>query len=256
LRFIGVPCFNSVGVDVDAAQTLWRENSMGFSWRHSLRIVVAAGALIAPVGAAILMSSSASAQDVARGDMVFETNCAVCHGAAASGRMGPPLNMVPPEISSMPPDAIAMQLTGLVRNGIPGAMPSFVPAQLSDQDVVDLVAYLLANNEVLPRPHFYEALERVAPDPTGARTFFPETGHSVGGEFRDFFVANGGVPILGFPLSEEYWSVASETGRTLRMQLFERVRLVLDPDAPPGARVQLGALGAEELRLRTHFLEE
>jgi cytochrome c553 len=208
------------------------------------------------LGAAVLVTSSATAQDVAMGAALFEGNCAVCHGSGASGRMGPPLNMVPPEIAGLPPTAIAGQLTGLVRNGIPGAMPGFVPEQLSDDDVVHLVAYLLANNGTLPRPHFYEALQPVDPDMADGRTFFPETGHSIGGEFRDFFMANGGARVFGSPLSEEYWGVSSATGLMMRMQLFERIRLELDPDAPPGERVQLAPLGSEELRLRTHFLEE
>lgn len=199
--------------------------------------------------------SNAGAQDVVRGEAVFANNCAVCHGTMASGRMGPPLNMIPPEIASLPPAAVAAELTGLIRNGIPGAMPRFLPEQVSDEDMPHLVAYLFSVNGTLPSPSLYEALEPITADMAAGRTFYPETGHSVGGEFRSFFLANGGVPIFGLPLSEEYWGVSPQTGAMLRMQLFERTRMELHPEASADQRVQLGLLGTEEMELRTHFLQ-
>jgi hypothetical protein len=146
-----------------------------------------------------------------------------------------------------------MQLTGLIRNGIPSAMPGFVPGQISDEDVPHLVAYLFSLNGTLASPSLYEALAPVDPAAATAagRTNFPETGHSVGGEFRDFYMLHGGAQMFGPPLSEEYWGVSQVTGRTLRMQLFERVKLELDPDAPAGQRVRLAPLGTDPNCCRT-----
>ena len=67
-------------------------------------------------------------------------------------------------------------------------------------------------------------------------TYYPETGHYLGGGFRDFWNKNGGLPIFGYPITEEY---RAENGRTT--QWFERARLEL---APNGA-IELGLLGKE-----------
>ncbi len=69
--------------------------------------------------------------------------------------------------------------------------------------------------------------------------YFPETGHTVRGEFLDFFNAHGGLRIFGFPITEEF----SLNGRTV--QYFQRARMDLHPEEPAGQRVQLGPLGEE-----------
>ena len=228
---------------------------MASSRRLSPTTALGTAALVALLAVAAI-SSTAAAQDVARGEEVFNRNCAVCHGPRAAGRMGPPLNMIPPEVAALPPAAVAQELTGLVRNGIPGAMPRFTEGQVSNDDVVHLVAYLFANAATpLPSPSLYEAIAPVTAAAVPGRTFYAETGHSVGGEFRDFFLARGGVAMFGFPLTEEYWGV-SHDGEVRQMQLFERARLELHGDKSPSQRIQLGQLGAEELELRTHFGDE
>ncbi|MEO8289302.1 MAG: hypothetical protein ABI670_23080 [Chloroflexota bacterium] len=70
---------------------------------------------------------------------------------------------------------------------------------------------------------------------TGDRTFYPETGHTVGGTFSQFWANNGGLAIFGYPISEEI----RENGLTV--QYFERARFEL---AGQG-RVQLGHVGTE-----------
>jgi len=67
--------------------------------------------------------------------------------------------------------------------------------------------------------------------------YFSETGHTVRGEFLDYFNQHGGLRILGYPLTEEFVL----NGRTV--QYFQRARLELYPESPAGQRVQLGALG-------------
>ncbi len=79
----------------------------------------------------------------------------------------------------------------------------------------------------------------IAPFPsTPNRRYFPETGHSVQGAFKAFWERNGGLDILGYPISEE--AVERFPDGALRVvQYFERVRLELH-----GNRVLIGRLGA------------
>jgi hypothetical protein len=70
---------------------------------------------------------------------------------------------------------------------------------------------------------------------TGDRTFYAQTGHTLGGSFQQFWKNNGGLSIFGYPISEEF----RENGVTV--QYFERARFEL---AGQG-RVQLGHVGTE-----------
>lgn len=74
---------------------------------------------------------------------------------------------------------------------------------------------------------------------------FPETGQSVGGGFRRFWEANGGVPIFGFPITGEF----KENGLTV--QYFERARFEHHPGSNPAKwDVMLGLVGSELLAER------
>lgn len=68
--------------------------------------------------------------------------------------------------------------------------------------------------------------------------------------FRAFFERYGGLPVFGYPVSGALHE-ASDDGRDLTVQYFERARLELLPDAPPGAdllaQVRVAALGREAL---------
>ncbi len=69
--------------------------------------------------------------------------------------------------------------------------------------------------------------------------YFPETGHTVAGEFLSFFNARGGLKIFGYPITDAFdWN-----GR--RIQYFQRARMELHPENPFPYRVQLGLLGDE-----------
>jgi hypothetical protein len=73
---------------------------------------------------------------------------------------------------------------------------------------------------------------------SGDRTYFEQTGHTIGGTFYQFWRANGGLDKFGYPLSEEI------SERNTTVQYFERSRFEL---AGQG-RVQLGHVGAELLK--------
>lgn len=73
---------------------------------------------------------------------------------------------------------------------------------------------------------------------------FPETGKFLHGAFRNFWEANGGLPVFGFPISDEHMEQTSEG--LFQVQYFERSRFELHPDkAQP---VLLGRLGDTLLR--------
>jgi hypothetical protein len=74
------------------------------------------------------------------------------------------------------------------------------------------------------------------------RLFFPETGHSLGGVFRPYWEKQGGLPIFGFPISEEFMEVSPTDGKLYRVQYFERNRFEYHPETNT---VMLGLLGSE-----------
>lgn len=214
---------------------------------------LATGVSVVVVAAVVYLNGATVAtaqQGAARGATVYMNNCQVCHGVNAQGRIGPPLNQLPPEIVNAPRPAIVQRLTGLVRSGIPGAMPRFVPEQLSDADVAALVDFLFENAANRPAGRsYYEALAPVGPvASTSAQAFFPETDHTLAGGFKAFWEMNGGLAVFGFPITEEYTGFA-EDGQVVTMQDFERARLEYRD-----GRVQLVLLGVQHRDLRLHFL--
>lgn len=74
---------------------------------------------------------------------------------------------------------------------------------------------------------------------TQPEQYFPLTGHTVRGEFLDYFNVHGGLGIFGFPITEEFVL----NGRTV--QYFQKARMELHPDKPAGQRIRLGSLGEE-----------
>jgi len=78
--------------------------------------------------------------------------------------------------------------------------------------------------------------------PAGDSLFFPQTGHSIGGSFRAYWEAHGGLAVFGLPLTEEI----TEDGR--RVQWFERTRFEFNPqEAGTPNEVILGQLGRTRL---------
>jgi hypothetical protein len=75
------------------------------------------------------------------------------------------------------------------------------------------------------------------------RVYLAEAGHTLGGAFRWYWQANGAVPLLGYPISEEFFA-PDAAGVTRRVQYFERAVLIYEPQAAPDAAVQRLPLGA------------
>jgi hypothetical protein len=75
-----------------------------------------------------------------------------------------------------------------------------------------------------------------------ASTCFAETGFCIGGRFAQYWQQNGGLPVFGYPISNEL----TEGGRTA--QYFERQRFELHTENAPPYDVLLGLLGEEGLQ--------
>jgi hypothetical protein len=79
----------------------------------------------------------------------------------------------------------------------------------------------------------------LAESPAADRTFYPQSGHTLGGAFGWFWQTHGGIPIFGYPISEEF----SEGDRLV--QYFERARFEYHPELG-GAEVQISHLGRDK----------
>lgn len=77
--------------------------------------------------------------------------------------------------------------------------------------------------------------------------YFPESDHTLGGLFRQYWERNGGLPVYGLPLSEEFLETNQQDGATYTVQYFERARFEYHPELPPRYQVSLGHLGRQYL---------
>ena len=75
--------------------------------------------------------------------------------------------------------------------------------------------------------------------------YFPETGHSLAGRFLTFWQNDGGLPVFGYPLTDEL----TENGYTV--QYFERQRFEYHPEFEGTPYVvELGLTGVEDAQRR------
>jgi type VII secretion-associated serine protease mycosin len=81
------------------------------------------------------------------------------------------------------------------------------------------------------------------PETSGSVAYFPETQHTLRGIFKDYWESHGGLPIFGYPISEEFIERGSD-GRSYTVQYFQRHRFELHPESQPPYHVQLSRLGA------------
>jgi mono/diheme cytochrome c family protein len=100
--------------------------------------------------------------DPNNGAVLFDKNCAVCHGPEGKGRVGANLSK---NWSAIRPD---LSLKSTIANGIPGSvMPAWSQAKggpLAEAEINDLVAFLLALSASSPAPE--------TPTPTPAPSGF------------------------------------------------------------------------------------
>ncbi|HEY0072129.1 MAG TPA: hypothetical protein VGE04_19375 [Chloroflexia bacterium] len=109
-------------------------------------------------------------------------------------------------------------------------------------------------NEVLLKlvgQTFYERHFQTTPppnqttNPTNTLTF-KETGHSIGGKFRDYWEKHGGLAQQGYPMTGEF-KMASTDGKEYTTQVFQRAVFELHPEfAGTENEVLLRLLGVEE----------
>jgi hypothetical protein len=72
---------------------------------------------------------------------------------------------------------------------------------------------------------------------------FPDrTDYCIAGRFRQHWEQNGGLPLNGYPLSDEFTQTL-EDGKPYTVQYFERVRLEYHPEFPAPNDVLLGQFG-------------
>lgn len=123
----------------------------------------------APKPVAPLPTVAGVTGDPTRGALVFQQNCAVCHGAKGEGRVG--ANLSKPFASAFP----AAFVKQAVANGVQGAvMPAWAKANggpLTDQQVDDVTAYVLAQQKT-NAPTFIEPTAMPAPVLGGSASTF------------------------------------------------------------------------------------
>ncbi len=72
---------------------------------------------------------------------------------------------------------------------------------------------------------------------------FPETGHTVSGDFWQYWQAHGGLAQQGYPISEEMQEKSDLNGQTYTVQYFERAVFEKHPENQPPYNVLLSQLG-------------
>jgi type VII secretion-associated serine protease mycosin len=99
-----------------------------------------------------------------------------------------------------------------------------------------------------------QAFLPIAPDDERVQVgaYFPETRHTLRGEFLHYWQVHGGLPVFGYPISEEFIEPASAErsgGHTFVVQYFERYRFEFRPEHPAPYNVLLSRMGDDILTL-------
>jgi hypothetical protein len=86
------------------------------------------------------------------------------------------------------------------------------------------------------------AIFNVAAQPANCRVF-SATGMAVCGKFLLFWERNGGLPVFGLPIRNEFLERSYVDGKQRRVQYFERAVFELHPENKPPYDVQLAHVG-------------
>ena len=73
--------------------------------------------------------------------------------------------------------------------------------------------------------------------------YFDLTDHRVCAGFKAYWETHGGLPVFGYPLSEEFSERNPDTGQTYTVQYFERARFEWHPENQPPWNILGGHLG-------------
>jgi hypothetical protein len=60
--------------------------------------------------------------------------------------------------------------------------------------------------------------------------YFPQTGHTIGGRFRQYWEQHGGLAQQGYPISDQFQEVSAVDGKTYTVQCFERAVFEYHPE--------------------------
>jgi beta-N-acetylhexosaminidase len=86
---------------------------------------------------------------------------------------------------------------------------------------------------------------------TSGGQYFTQTGHWLGGSFRDYWSQHGGLAQQGYPISDEFQEISPLTGRAYTVQYFERAVFEYHPEnAGTPYVVLLAQLGTFALQAR------
>ncbi len=84
-----------------------------------------------------------------------------------------------------------------------------------------------------------------------AHRFFRETSHALSYDFKTFWEHSGGLPVFGYPLSEEFTEQNPDTGQAYTVQYIERQRFEYHPENKGTPyETLLGRLGMAEAQQR------
>lgn len=101
----------------------------------------------------------------------------------------------------------------------------------------------LLGNDLTSQRRDEPAFGRVSAGSAG-KDFYPETGHTLGGAFREYWRTHGGLAVFGYPISEEFQEYNPADGHIYTVQYFERNRFEYHPElAGTRYEVLLGLLG-------------
>jgi beta propeller repeat protein len=97
------------------------------------------------------------------------------------------------------------------------------------------------------RAKYPEGAPNQRPNRTNGQ-LFAETGHWLGGRFREYWEQNGGLAQQGFPISDEFTEISELDGKTYTVQYFERAVFELHPENQAPYDVLLSQLGTFQYR--------
>jgi hypothetical protein len=84
----------------------------------------------------------------------------------------------------------------------------------------------------------------------GDGKFFPETSVFVGGKFWQVWQQRGGLTMLGYPISQEFYEVSEVDGKAYVVQYFERAVLEAHPENKAPDDVLLAQLGTLRYKVK------